>query len=71
MMIYLPQKLLKIFLPQPITWVADAWKQVPVETIKNCLVKYVITEQTSEDEDDIVDEEFNSLFTISQIQNVT
>ena len=33
-----------------------------VETIKNCFVICGITEQTSEDEDDTVDEEFNALF---------
>ena len=33
-----------------------------VETIKNCFVICGITEQTSEDEDDTADEEFNALF---------
>ena len=48
---------------QAITWVGDAWKEVSVETIKNCFAKCSITEQTSEeDENDIVDEEFNALF---------
>ena len=47
---------------QAIIWVADAWKEVNIGTIKNCFVKYGITEQTSEDEDNIVDEEFNALF---------
>ena len=47
---------------QAITWVADAWDEVSVETIKNCFAKCGITEQTSADEDDIVDEEFNALF---------
>ena len=46
---------------QAIAWVADAWKEVSIETIKNCFAKYCITDQTSEDEDDIVDEEFNAL----------
>ena len=46
---------------QAITWVADAWKEFSVEAIKNCFAK-CITEQTNEDEDDIVDEEFNALF---------
>ena len=41
---------------------ADAWKDVSVETVKNCLAKCGITEQTCEDEDNIVDEEFNALF---------
>ena len=41
---------------------ADAWKKVSVETIKNGFAKCGITEQTSEDEDDTVDEEFNALF---------
>ena len=47
---------------QAITWVVDAWKEVRIETIKNCFAKCGITEQTSEDEDDIVDEELNVLF---------
>ena len=47
---------------QAITWVADAWKEVSIETIKNCFATCGITEQTSEDEDDIVDREFNALF---------
>ena len=41
---------------------ADAWKEVSVETIKNCFAKCGTTEQTNEDEDNIVDEEFNLLF---------
>ena len=52
---------------QAITWVADSWKEVSVETIKNCF----ITEETSEDEDDIVDDEFNAFSTNSQIQSAT
>ena len=47
---------------QAITWVADSWKEVSVETIKNCFAKCGITDQISEDEDVLVDEEFNSLF---------
>ena len=47
---------------QAITRVADTWKEVSVEKIKNCFAKCDITEQTSEDEDDIVDKEFNALF---------
>ena len=41
---------------------ADAWKEVSVEMINNCFAKCGITEKTSEDEDEIVDEEFNALF---------
>ena len=41
---------------------ADSWKDVSFETTKNCFAKWGITEQTSEDEDDIVDEEFNVVF---------
>ena len=46
---------------QAITWVADSWK-VSVETIKNWFAKCGITDQIGQDEDDLVDEEFNSLF---------
>ena len=41
---------------------ADVWKEVSVETIKNYFAKCGIIEQTSKDEDGIVDEEFNKLF---------
>ena len=47
---------------QAITWVADSWKEVSVETIKNCFAKCGITDQIGQDEDDLVNEEFNSLF---------
>ena len=47
---------------QAITWVADSWKEVSVETIKNCFAKCGITDQIGQDQDDLVDEEFNSLF---------
>ena len=47
---------------QAITWVADSWKEVSVETIKNCFAKCGITDQIGQDEDDLMDEEFNSLF---------
>ena len=47
---------------QAITWVADSWKEVSVETIKNCFAKCGITDQIGQDENDLVDEEFNSLF---------
>ena len=40
----------------------DARKEVNVETIKNCFAKCGFTEQTIEDEDDIVHEEFNASF---------
>ena len=41
---------------------ADVWKEVSVKTIKLCFAKCGTTEQTSEDENDIVDEEFNAFF---------
>ena len=47
---------------QAITWVADSWKEVSVETIKNCFAKCDITDQIVQDKDNLVDEEFNSLF---------
>ena len=47
---------------QAITWVADSCKEVSVEAIKNFLAKCGITDQIGQDEDDLVDEEFNSLF---------
>ena len=47
---------------QGITWVAAAWREVSFETIKNCFANCVITRQTSEHEDEIVDEKFNTLF---------
>ena len=47
---------------QAITWVADSWKEVSAETIKNCFAKCGITDQIGQNEDDLVDEEFNSLF---------
>ena len=40
---------------------ADVWKEVSVETIKNCFAKCGITEETSADEDIVVDEEFIAL----------
>ena len=47
---------------QGITCVSDSWKEVSVETIKNCFAKCGITDQIGQDENDLVDEEFNSLF---------
>ena len=47
---------------QAITWVADSWKEVSVERIRNCFAKCGITDQIGQDEDDLVDEKFNSLF---------
>ena len=56
---------------QAITWVADSWKEVSVATIKNCFAKCGITDQIGQDEDDLVDEKFNSFSTNSWIQNAT
>ena len=62
-MIYLPKKLQKALTFFKLSkWIADAWKEASVETIKNCSEECSIIEETSEDEDDIVDEEFNALF---------
>ena len=48
---------------QAITWVAGAWKEVSVTTIKNCFAKCgIITEGQSGSEEDICDEEFDALF---------
>ena len=44
-----------------IEWVAKTWKEVTAEMTKNCFAKCGFTEETSETEDDIVDEEFNAL----------
>ena len=46
---------------QAITWVSHSWKEVSVETIKNCFAKCGITDQIGHDEDELVDEELNSL----------
>ena len=42
---------------QAITWVADSWKVC----CKNCFTKCGITDQIGQEEDDLVDEGFNSL----------
>ena len=52
----------QIDIPQAIEWVAKAWKEVTAEMIKNCFAKCGFTEETSEIEDDTVDEELNALF---------
>ena len=41
---------------------AKARKEVAAEKIKNCFAKCGFTEETSEIENDIIDEEFNALF---------
>ena len=56
---------------QAITWVADAWNEVSVETIKNCFATCGTTEQTSEDKDDMWMRNSMHFSTISQIRNMT
>ena len=56
---------------QAITWVADAWNEVSVETIKNCFATCCITEQASEDKDDMRMGNSMHFSTNWQIQNVT
>ena len=51
-----------IDVPQAITRVTEASKNISVATIKNYFSKCGVTEQSSEDGDDIVDEKFNALF---------
>ena len=47
---------------QAIQWVADSWKEVSVDTIRNCFGKCGITEKTVESETEEIDEEFTTLF---------
>ena len=48
---------------QAITWVAGAWKEVSVSTIKNCFANCgIITERQSGSEEGISDEKFDVLF---------
>ena len=55
---------------QAIKWAAKAQKEVTAETIKNYFAECGFTEETSEIEDDIVDEEFTARSKNPQIQIV-
>ena len=56
---------------QVIEQVAKAWKEITAEPSKNCFAKCCFTKETSEIEDDIVDQEFNALSKNSYIRIVT
>ena len=48
---------------QAIAWVADSWKEVSVDTIKNCFAKCgIVATGQSHSEEVTVDEEFDALF---------
>ena len=56
---------------QTIRWVADAWNELSVETIKNYFAACRIIEQTSEDKDDVWMRNSIYFSTNRQIQTVT
>ena len=49
-------------IPQGITWVAAPWKEVSEMTIKNCFAKCGIVQQSVENDESELNDEFSELF---------